>query len=119
MRAGHKRTSASFKRQFYFFERVVSTKQKFALKYHKKYSDFLFITVITDFLERHLKNNYYSWITSLKSLKELAGTIGVVMSRKRLACLYVKELCHEYTPGSPPIFFFDRNPQNFPAIIDM
>jgi hypothetical protein len=41
------------------------------------------------------------------------------MSRKLLGCLYVKELCHEYTPGSPPVFFFDRNPQNFPAIIDM
>ena len=29
------------------------------------------------------------------------------------------DLCHEYTPGSPPVFFFDRNPQNFPAILDM
>ena len=32
---------------------------------------------------------------------------------------FIPDLCHEYTPGSPPVFFFDRNPQNFPAILDM
>ena len=31
----------------------------------------------------------------------------------------VLELCDEYIPGDPPEYFFDRNPQNFPAILDM
>ena len=27
--------------------------------------------------------------------------------------------CEEFFPGEPPEFFFDRNPENFPAILDM
>ena len=27
--------------------------------------------------------------------------------------------CEEFFPGEPPEFFFDRNPDNFPAILDM
>ena len=27
--------------------------------------------------------------------------------------------CEEFFPGKPPEFFFDRNPENFPAILDM
>ena len=31
----------------------------------------------------------------------------------------VLELCDEFTPGDPPEYFFDRNPDNFPAILNM
>ena len=31
----------------------------------------------------------------------------------------ILELCDEFTPGDPPLFFFDRNPDNFPAILNM
>ena len=31
----------------------------------------------------------------------------------------ILKLCDEFIPGDPPEFFFDRNPQNFPAILDM
>ena len=31
----------------------------------------------------------------------------------------ILELCDEFIPGNPPEYFFDRNPQNFPAILDM
>lgn len=27
--------------------------------------------------------------------------------------------CEEFFPGDPAEFFFDRNPENFPAILDM
>ena len=27
--------------------------------------------------------------------------------------------CEEFFPGKPPEYFFDRNPENFPAILDM
>ena len=27
--------------------------------------------------------------------------------------------CEEFFPGEPPEFFFDRNPDNFPAILNM
>ena len=27
--------------------------------------------------------------------------------------------CEEFFPGEPPEYFFDRNPENFPAILDM
>ena len=26
--------------------------------------------------------------------------------------------CHEYIPGDPPEYFFDRNPDNFTAILN-
>ena len=28
-------------------------------------------------------------------------------------------LCDEFTPGETPEFFFDRNPDNFPAILNL
>ena len=31
----------------------------------------------------------------------------------------ILELCDEFTPGHPPVYFFDRNPDNFPAILNM
>ena len=27
--------------------------------------------------------------------------------------------CEEFFPGEPPEYFFDRNPDNFPQILDM
>ena len=27
--------------------------------------------------------------------------------------------CEEFVPGDPPEFFFDRNPETFPGILDM
>ena len=29
------------------------------------------------------------------------------------------ELCEEFVPGEVPEYFFDKNPENFPAILDM
>ena len=29
------------------------------------------------------------------------------------------ELCDEFVPGEVPEYFFDKNPENFPAILDM
>ena len=29
------------------------------------------------------------------------------------------ELCDEFIPGDVPEYFFDKNPENFPAILDM
>ena len=31
----------------------------------------------------------------------------------------ILELCDEYTPGDPPEYFFDRNPENFPSVLEM
>ena len=31
----------------------------------------------------------------------------------------ILETCDEFTPGDPPEYFFDRNPDNFPAILNM
>ena len=31
----------------------------------------------------------------------------------------ILELCEEFVPGDVPEFFFDKNPENFPAILDM
>ena len=31
----------------------------------------------------------------------------------------ILEFCDEYVPGNPPEYFFDRNPDNFPAILNM
>ena len=31
----------------------------------------------------------------------------------------VLELCEEFVPGEVPEYFFDKNPENFPAILDM
>ena len=31
----------------------------------------------------------------------------------------VLALCDEFTPGETPEYFFDRNPDNFPAILNM
>ena len=31
----------------------------------------------------------------------------------------ILELCDEFTPGENPEFFFDRNPDNFPAILNL
>ena len=28
-------------------------------------------------------------------------------------------LCDEFLPGDPPEYFFDRNPVNFPTILNM
>ena len=31
----------------------------------------------------------------------------------------ILELCDEFVPGNPPEFFFDRNPENFPTILNI
>ena len=31
----------------------------------------------------------------------------------------ILELCEEFVPGDVPEFFFDKHPENFPAILDM
>ena len=31
----------------------------------------------------------------------------------------ILSLCDEFTPGNTPEYFFDRNPDNFPAILNM
>ena len=31
----------------------------------------------------------------------------------------ILEICDEFTPGETPEYFFDRNPDNFPAILNM
>ena len=31
----------------------------------------------------------------------------------------ILQYCEEYTPGNPPEYFFDRNPETFPGILDM
>ena len=31
----------------------------------------------------------------------------------------ILEFCDEFIPGNPPEYFFDRNPDNFPAILNM
>ena len=31
----------------------------------------------------------------------------------------ILELCEEFVPGDVPEYFFDKNPENFPAILDM
>ena len=31
----------------------------------------------------------------------------------------ILELCDEYTPSDPPEYFFDRNPENFPSVLEM
>ena len=28
-------------------------------------------------------------------------------------------LCEEYIPGNPPEYFFDKNPENFPSVLEM
>ena len=28
-------------------------------------------------------------------------------------------LCDEFVPGDPPEYFFDKNPENFPAILEL
>jgi hypothetical protein len=30
----------------------------------------------------------------------------------------ILELCDEFVPGDPPEYFFDRNPMNFPTILN-
>ena len=31
----------------------------------------------------------------------------------------ILELCDEFTPGHPPVYYFDRNPDNFISILNM
>ena len=31
----------------------------------------------------------------------------------------ILSLCEEFVPGNPPEFFFDRNPENFSAVLEM
>lgn len=31
----------------------------------------------------------------------------------------ILELCDEFVPGNPPEYFFDRNPDNFPTILNI
>ena len=31
----------------------------------------------------------------------------------------ILQLCDEFLPGDPPEYFFDRNPVNFPTILNM
>ena len=31
----------------------------------------------------------------------------------------ILELCDEFFPGDPPEYFFDRNPTNFPTILNI
>ena len=34
-------------------------------------------------------------------------------------CTQILELCDEFVPGNPPEYFFDRNPENFPTILNI
>ena len=36
-----------------------------------------------------------------------------------LACSGILSLCDEFVPGDPPEYFFDKNPENFSAILEM
>ena len=36
-----------------------------------------------------------------------------------LYCLGILSLCDEFVPGDPPEYFFDKNPENFSAILEM
>ena len=31
----------------------------------------------------------------------------------------ILELCDEFVPGDPPEYFFDKNPENFSAILEL
>ena len=31
----------------------------------------------------------------------------------------ILSLCEEYIPGNPPEYFFDKNPENFPSVLQM
>ena len=33
--------------------------------------------------------------------------------------LGILSLCDEFVPGDPPEYFFDKNPENFSAILEM
>ena len=31
----------------------------------------------------------------------------------------ILSFCDEFVPGDPPEYFFDKNPENFPAILEL
>ena len=47
----------------------------------------------------------------------IANVLGVCISV--VYCSQILELCDEFVPGNPPEFFFDRNPENFPTILNI
>ena len=52
------------------------------------------------------------------TLKRYPSTrLGKLMMATTLEKIF--EFCDEYVPGNPPEYFFDRNPDNFPAILNM
>ena len=46
-----------------------------------------------------------------------ASRLGRLVRAENLRSIL--ELCDEFTPGETPEYFFDRNPDNFPAILNM
>ena len=38
---------------------------------------------------------------------------------EHLSILGILSLCDEFVPGDPPEYFFDKNPENFSAILEM
>ena len=50
-------------------------------------------------------------------LERPSSRLGKLMRAGELE--QVLELCEEYTPGNPPEYFFDRNPDNFPTILNI
>ena len=46
-----------------------------------------------------------------------ATRLGKLMRADTVAKML--ELCDEFIPGEVPEYFFDKNPENFPAILDM
>ena len=57
-------------------------------------------------------NVAYNW-TPLFSVPRLGKLIRAASVEEIL------RYCEEFFPGEPPEYFFDRNPENFPAILDM
>ena len=58
-----------------------------------------------------------------------ASTIQVMMNLmsvlRMVSCLMmffkqgILTFCDEFVPGDPPEYFFDKNPENFPAILEL
>ena len=67
-------------------------------------------------------------ITRLGKLMR-ASTIQVMMNLililRMVSCLMmfskqaILTFCDEFVPGDPPEYFFDKNPENFPAILEL
>ena len=56
--------------------------------------------------------------TRLSILKKYPmSRLGIISNAKSRET--IDRLCDGFSPGTPPVFFFDRNPQNFGMILDM